>query len=159
MCALLLRGPLRAIINGETIRSEASLDGALFAKVKGSSQGIAELAETKDGAPYVSGLRAIPADQKCTQCHAQKEGEAVGYLGVETWASSDFEELSRARNDCIVITRVMVSLISGAIYYQARSITRPLAKMTSFANGISLGDFSQPIDYRSADELGVLARE
>jgi methyl-accepting chemotaxis protein len=137
--------------------SEAALDAALLNQVKGSSQGVFELAQTKDGAPYVRGLRAIPADQKCMQCHSQKEGEAVGYLGVETWAQKSFHELNTARDYSIVITLVLVSLVGGAIYFQARSITRPLGKMTSFANGISLGDFSQPIDHRSADELGVLA--
>jgi methyl-accepting chemotaxis protein len=137
--------------------SEAALDGAFLNQVKGSSQGVFELAQTKEGSPYVRGLRAIPADQKCMQCHSQKEGEAVGYLGVETWARKDFEELRTARNYCIVITLVLVSLVGGAIYFQAQSITRPLAKMTSFANSISLGDFSQPIDHRSADEVGVLA--
>jgi methyl-accepting chemotaxis protein len=137
--------------------SEAAVDGTLFSRVKGSPQGIIELVESKSGAPYMRGLKAIPADQKCMQCHTQKQGEAIGYMGIETWAESDFQKLATVRNYCILIALALVSLIGGTIFYQARAISRPLAKMTSFADGISLGDFSRPMDHHSSDELGVLA--
>jgi methyl-accepting chemotaxis protein len=137
--------------------SAVAVDGSFLDRARSSPQGITELAESKDGSPYVKGLRAIPADQKCMQCHTQKEGEAIGYLGLETWAQSNFQELNTVRNYCILIAVALISLVGGTIFSQARSITRPLAKMTTFANGISLGDFSQPIEHRSEDELGVLA--
>jgi methyl-accepting chemotaxis protein len=137
--------------------SDAAIDGALFARVKSTPKGVIELSVTKDGYPYVRGVKAIPADQKCMQCHSQKEGEAIGYMVVETWAKDDFQKLSTVRNYCILIAVALVSLVGGAIFFQARSITRPLAMMTSFADGIALGDFSRPIEHRSADELGVLA--
>lgn len=137
--------------------SDVALDGILLGKAKTSSQGVFELAEAQDGSQYVRGLRAIPADQKCVQCHSQKEGEAIGYLGVETWARKDFQELKTARNYSVLITIGLALLVAGAIFYQARSITRPLTRMANLANNISLGDFSQPIDHHSSDEIGVLA--
>jgi methyl-accepting chemotaxis protein len=135
----------------------SALEGAWLSRAKDSPLGVFELAETKDGSEYVKGIRAIAADQKCMQCHTQKEGEAIGYLGVDTWAQKDFKELRTSRNYSIILSLALVLVVGSAIVYQARNITRPLTVLTQVANSISVGDFSQPVEHRSADEVGVLA--
>ncbi len=129
----------------------------LLRRFKSTPGGVSELARTEDGSPYIRGVKPIPAETKCLECHSQKEGEAVGYLGVETWARKDFRELSTARNYAILITLVLLVVVGGMIYLSAHAIVRPLTSMTRIARGISVGDFSQPIAHRSEDEIGVLA--
>lgn len=135
----------------------ASLDGAWLGKARSAPLGVFDLAETKDGSEYVRGIRAIPADQKCLQCHSQKEGEAIGYLGVDTWAQKDFKELRTSRNYSILLSLALVVVAGAAIIYLARTITRPLTVLTGVANSIAVGDFSQPVEHYSADEVGILA--
>ena len=137
--------------------SDVAVDQGLLRRITGSSQGVFELAEAKDGAPFVRGISPIPMEASCKQCHEQKEGEALGYLGVETWARKDFQELRTARNYSILITLLLVTIVGGVISIRAHSIVRPLADMARIAQGISMGDFSKPIEHRSKDEIGILA--
>ncbi len=137
--------------------SDAVIDRDLLQKVKSSTQGQIELAETTDGSPFIKGISPIPAETKCLDCHTQKAGEAVGYLGIETWARKDFQELRTSRNYSILITVLLVMVVAGVITVRARAIIRPLTDMSRIAQGISVGDFSRGISYRSQDEIGVLA--
>jgi len=74
--------------------SDVTLDQDFLQRTKASSKGVSELVRTGDGSPYVRGLNPIPVEQKCLACHSMKEGEAAGYLGMDTWARKDFSELS-----------------------------------------------------------------
>jgi len=135
----------------------SALEAAWLSRARDSRSGVFELAEAGDGAEYVRGIRAIAADQKCMQCHTQKEGEAIGYLGVDTWAQKDFKELRTSRNYSIILSLALIAVVCGAIFYQARNITRPLTVLTDAANRISVGDFSRAVEHKSDDEVGILA--
>lgn len=58
----------------------------------------------------------------------------------------------------IMLTGVIIVIGSVLSYFLAGSITKPIKKITFISSQISQGDLSQRIDYRSVDELGVLAQ-
>jgi methyl-accepting chemotaxis protein len=71
------------------------------------------------------------------------------------------EELTASANRAsklviaFVIFGVLVAIAIGLLL--TRAITSPIRLVTEIAQRMAIGDFSQTIDYRSADELGVMA--
>ena len=57
----------------------------------------------------------------------------------------------------LLIAAGAIVLLILAIISISRSIARPLAKGVTFAQSISTGDFSQKLDIRQKDEVGLLA--
>ena len=51
---------------------------------------------------------------------------------------------------------LLLSLLIG--YYLSRTISRPLQSMQQAALKVAAGDFDSPVDHRSGDELGLLAK-
>jgi two-component system phosphate regulon sensor histidine kinase PhoR len=84
--------------------------------------------------------------------------------GGEPAASVTFdislEDVERAQGDAqrgLWMTSLLVLLVgSAAAWLLARSLTRPLAHLTSAAQLIARGGFDQPVVVRSRDEVGTL---
>jgi methyl-accepting chemotaxis protein len=133
------------------------LNPELFARVQKAKACITELRRMPDGSPYVASLAPIPAEKLCLDCHSQKEGEAIGYLGMDLWASSGYRQLRATQMQFAMICSVMLAIIAGATLFVTRSITKPLADLTQAARNIAKGDFSQEVSHKSNDELGDLA--
>jgi methyl-accepting chemotaxis protein len=58
----------------------------------------------------------------------------------------------------LLIAVLMLLLISAGGFWVARSISRPLKKMTLILNDIGEGDLTRQLEARSKDEIGDLAR-
>ena len=73
-------------------------------------------------------------------------------------ASKSIESSVRTANYG-VMTCILLAVIFSAViaYYIARGISRPLGQLTETAKQIALGDVHQEVDYRSGDEVGMLA--
>jgi methyl-accepting chemotaxis protein len=133
-------------------------DGMQLAKANSARTGFCDLQQTQDGSSYVSSLFPILADKKCMECHSdKKEGEALGYIGVDAWATSGLAQLASTRNTSILLSGVMILAVVGVIFSAARSIFRPLADLSASAREIARGDLSLDILHHSADEIGILA--
>lgn len=68
--------------------------------------------------------------------------------------------LEASRNMTIlsaIIGALSVLLLVAVIFFIARSIVRPIEKGVAFAKSMSEGDFTQRLDIRQKDEVGVLA--
>lgn len=148
---------------GNVVRSSSKTQGktveaGLFAQAKDVSDIVHELKTDTDGSSYVASLSAIRADKKCLECHAdKKEGDSLGYVGVETRADTGFAALASSRNASILFSGIMIVVVVGIMYSVSRTITKPLAKLTANARQIAEGDLSHVIRHHSADETGVFA--
>jgi signal transduction histidine kinase/HAMP domain-containing protein len=71
-------------------------------------------------------------------------------------------EIRHARADAqraLLATGAAAVLIGAvAAWLLAASLTRPLARLTASSERIAAGEFHQPLNVRSSDEIGVLAR-
>jgi two-component system phosphate regulon sensor histidine kinase PhoR len=70
-------------------------------------------------------------------------------------------DIERARDEAQralwIVGGLVLVLGAVAAWLLARSLTRPLARLTAAAGGIALGGYDRPVDVNSADEIGVLA--
>jgi methyl-accepting chemotaxis protein len=57
----------------------------------------------------------------------------------------------------LILVLVYLVIVLFASFFLARSIARPIAKLTDAADAASIGDFDKEIDVKSKDEIGVLA--
>jgi len=116
------------------------------------------LDEAADGRPFVNILSAVPAASACLQCHENvKEGEAIGYLGLERWADQDMQRLAASRRGALVTNLVILLAMILVVGWITRAITKPLARMAAAASQIATGDLDTEIAHKSHDELGILA--
>lgn len=84
------------------------------------------------------------------------EGQTVAVL-LERSLSEALEPYHRLQTTLGIITvlGVLVSIIGSVL--TARSVTRPLAALTTFSERIGQGDYAEPIEVRQHDEIGKLA--
>jgi len=110
------------------------------------------------GRPFVNILSAIPAASECLQCHTDvKQGEAIGYLGLERWADRDMQQLAASRRNALVTNLIILLAMTLVVGWITRAITKPLARMAAAASQIATGDLETEIVHKSHDELGILA--
>lgn len=57
----------------------------------------------------------------------------------------------------LLVIAIVLGLATPALYVVARGITAPLVKGVDFARAMAKGDFTQTIEVRQKDEIGVLA--
>jgi methyl-accepting chemotaxis protein len=92
-----------------------------------------------------------------------KAGEGLQELGLLVRGGTSFvtaqseETAANATKTVSVVFAIAAFLAVGLGWAITRSITKPLAKMTTAASRIADGDIVQQIDYISKDELGTLA--
>ncbi len=66
------------------------------------------------------------------------------------------EQLSIVTKTIIIISFSMIIVFAAALWL-ARSITKPVIRLTDLANRISMGDLGLKIDVKSGDEIGALS--
>lgn len=92
-----------------------------------------------------------------------KVGEGLQELGLLVRGGTSFmtaqseETAANATKTASVVFAIATLLAVGLGWAITRSITKPLAKMTTAASRIADGDIVQQIDHVSQDELGTLA--
>ena len=127
--------------------------------VRKSRQAFTELRTASDGNPYAMALSPIAAEQACASCHDQaRPGEALGFIGMERWATTEFGAMKTAGWINIFINMLMAVIVMGVLVLIGRAITKPLNRMTAVAGQIAVGDIGVTVDYEARDELGALAR-
>jgi methyl-accepting chemotaxis protein len=68
-----------------------------------------------------------------------------------------FAPARSARTFIIIIGMIMAGLILAAGWYLARSISRPITRISGVAEQIAVGDVNQTIEIETNDEIGALA--
>ena len=81
----------------------------------------------------------------------------VARLEVDEVTSSQQAAVAAERNAVIIAFLILFGALSVLSYLMIRSITQPVAQLSDAARRIAAGDLDQQIDYRSSDEIGVLA--
>ncbi len=133
------------------------IDADLLARLRKSGGTVEELVEPSEGKAFVRTIARIQADKKCMDCHSQKEGEAVGYLGVDISADQDLNQLKSARNYGFLCNVLVLLLLMIVVVVASRTIFKPLGGLTEAARRIAVGDFGHALDHKSEDEIGKLA--
>ncbi len=78
-----------------------------------------------------------------------------GNLVQDTRAS--FFRISTIINTALILFAIFVALVVVMQVLISRSITKPLSKGVAFAQLVASGDFTQQLDIRQKDEVGILA--
>jgi two-component system, OmpR family, phosphate regulon sensor histidine kinase PhoR len=86
------------------------------------------------------------------------DGELLGYARASVPLTAISNRLDQVRNAVLVaaVAAIAVALLLGFFY--ARRVTKPVRVMARAAEAIAGGDYDHPVDVRSGDELGDLAR-
>lgn len=84
------------------------------------------------------------------------EGQKLGSVSLELSTADLALQLAQIRDRGIMVAAVvsLLGMIIASIL--ARSITEPIAEITLATTKLAQGDFSQPLNISSTDELGVL---
>jgi len=147
-----------AVVNASDKAMVGKATESRVAKKVAEGKGHAFAVEEAAGRPFVKILSAVPAASECLQCHENvKEGEAIGYLGLERWAEQDMQQLAASRRGSLVTNLVILLAMILVVGWITRAITKPLAKMAAAASQIATGDLETEIAHNSHDELGILA--
>jgi two-component system, OmpR family, phosphate regulon sensor histidine kinase PhoR len=134
------------------------LDARFLQKLSGGDA-TASVQMRLDPAPVASGC-AAPTGTTAT-CHV-----AFSSPGGQPVASVAFDvplaDIERAQADAqrgLWLASGLVLLVGAvAAWLLARSLTRPLARLTAASQRLATGDFNHPITTRSKDEIGTLGR-
>jgi methyl-accepting chemotaxis protein len=78
-----------------------------------------------------------------------------GRLALDTRES--FFRIATIINTALILFAIFVALVVVLQILISRSITRPLSKGVAFAQLVASGDFTQQLDIRQKDEIGILA--
>jgi len=154
---------------GETILVRRTANGdAMFINPARFATGAAlELVVPKQDqdAPYTQSLMK---HQKLSEDAVDYTGHKViavtRYLEEVDWGlvvqmrrAEAFAPIDRLRGVLLILISLFSALVLLASLYIARSITRPVSRLTEVAGRISRGDFSERAPVTSGDEVGVLA--
>ncbi|MFB3903727.1 MAG: methyl-accepting chemotaxis protein [Acidobacteriota bacterium] len=121
--------------------------------------GFQELQRTADGSVFMHALQPISAAQECLSCHENvRVGQPIGFIGLERFAQTDFEELAADRVQLLVTNTFLILVLAGAIFLVTRSVVNPIKTMAGVSRRIAVGDISAEVSYRSSDEIGDLAQ-
>jgi methyl-accepting chemotaxis protein len=131
------------------------LAGTDFAQLPKDS--VAAIAKTRDLA-----TQYVQNESSRDDIAAQVAADLAGIVGAlngqlvqETRAS--FFRIAAIINTAIIIFAIFVAFVVVLQILISRSITRPLSKGVAFAQLVASGDFTQQLDIRQKDEVGVLA--
>ncbi len=106
---------------------------------------------------YVSGIRKLGERYYILSVSAVDTAERRLYLGLWRDVTNIYEDRQGLLNQ-YRIALTMLLLIGGAgIYIMSRYITRPISALSSVAARIAAGNLEIRAQYRSKDEIGVLA--
>jgi methyl-accepting chemotaxis protein len=126
--------------------------------IRQTGSGLYEIRSNSGGQVYMRALTPIPAEKSCLECHSDlKEGEASGFIGLESWATEDYAQLKSNQAGFLWMSLGVIVILCVFLIVILRILTRPLSDITAAATRISFGDIQQDIRYKSADEIGTLA--
>jgi signal transduction histidine kinase len=106
------------------------------------------LFEGVDGRPYKAGYAAVRK--------SDDEPEVVLALGVDAPADF-FESLAFLRRQLVFYGLLLVLAMAAVAIFVGLRITRPVRSLAEAARQIGGGDWSDPIEVLSRDEIGLLA--
>jgi signal transduction histidine kinase len=130
------------------------------------------LARIGGGEPNVLGMRLVnaplPGDELCptpngaaASCSLPLFGPGGRLLDEHLSFDVSLADLERAQTDAqrgLWLASAVVLVVGGlAAWFLARSLTRPLAQLTSAAQRIAQGDLLRPVAIKAGDEIGTLA--
>jgi signal transduction histidine kinase len=84
------------------------------------------------------------------------DGTPTGSLAFEVPLADVERAQDEAQRGLWLASAVVLLLGAAAAWLLARTLTRPLARLTSAAQHIAAGDFQQPVAVTSRDEIGTL---
>ena len=87
----------------------------------------------------------------------QQQDETVIVAVLQRSLKDALAAFSRLRETLLVLFLISLAASVFGSFLIARSITRPLRSLTQSATQMQQGDYSEPIDIRQKDEIGVLA--
>ena len=120
--------------------------------------GLQELQTTRSGVPVMHTLYPIHAGAECLACHSGiKQGDALGFIGMQRSAGEDFAELAMRRRELIIGGLLVVCVLIAVLVIIIRSIVRPIVSMSAISRRIAAGDISGSVSHHSDDEIGDLA--
>jgi signal transduction histidine kinase len=135
------------------------LDGRFLTRLSG---GDAESVQMRlDPAPAPSGC-AVPLGTTAT-CHvpfASPSGEPTASVGFEAPLADVEQAQADAQRGLWLASGVVLALGAVAAWFLARSLTRPLARLTTASQRLAEGDFAEPIGDTGSggDEISTLSR-
>jgi methyl-accepting chemotaxis protein len=109
---------------------------------------VGELAKTDDWDYLLTSVTPIK----------NNNGNVIGILGVDIDGKAIIDQLNKTRNNIILITSIMLSVMILFVLAFSKMITKPLTSFVSKVNLLKDGDFNVKFDVRSNDEFGVLSR-
>jgi signal transduction histidine kinase len=99
-------------------------------------------------------------DGATATCHVNMlspEGQAVTSVGFDVPLSDVASAQSDAQHGLWLASALILVIGGMAAWFLARSLTRPLAALTAASQRLAQGDFAQPIESSSRDEIGTLS--
>jgi len=103
-------------------------------------------------------LIPIKADNRCIGCHDNvKEGGIIGYLSTQIWAVDELKNLRAKLSRDITTNISLIAILIIAASFLINKMIKPISEIATKAKNISNGDTEQIIEYKSNDEIGILA--
>ena len=132
-------------------RTEALAD---IEQIRQSQKGVFELRRSVADAPFMYGLTPIRSENSCRTCHTEiREGDPIGYLGIERWAKQDFAVLANLRSHTIWMNLAITAILSIVLIGLAHTVIRPFQKLTDVADQIGQGDLTCIIESDRHNEI------
>ena len=100
----------------------------------------------------------VGASVTCTVPLASPTGATIGGLAFDVPLASVVQALTEAQRGLWLASLGVMLVGAVAAWLLARSLTRPLARLTAASTRIAGGDFREPVRIQSKDEIGTLAR-
>src|SRR5579864_791795 len=85
------------------------------------------------------------------------DGNPAATLALSVPLTQIDQALTDAQRVLLLIGIAVLIVGAFVAWFLARSLTRPLARLTSAADRIATGLYSDPVEVRSRDEIGILA--
>lgn len=112
--------------------------------------------EEENGRRLFTYVVRIEERRKCDSCHG--DGMGRGVLMLTTSLEESFKYMDDSWRYWTKTGFLMLALVGIALVAAIRaSVLIPIKKMAEAAHVMARGDFTQPLDIKSTDEIGVLA--
>ena len=133
------------------------LDARFLARLSGGDAASVQM--RLDPAPLADGCAApVGVTATCHVAFASPTATAVASVGFDVPLADIERAQADAQRGLLLASGLVLVLGAGAAWLLARSLTRPLARLTSASQRLAEGDFSQPVSATSKDEIGTLGR-
>ncbi len=127
-----------------------------------------------NGQPYYRYMKPLKIKKACLKCHGDpkgeidisgypKEGYKLGDIrGAISVAIPMQDQLARIRTSNYLLAGAGglagLLIIGCIVFFGGKYVVKPIGKLMESADRISKGDFTDPIELKSDDEIGKLAK-